>query len=332
MGTMSRETSFEILDFFYKSGGNFIDTANNYQNEESEKWIGEWMQKHNNRAQMVIATKFTTGYNTYDSSIGIHGNFSGNHSKSLRESVEASLKKLQTDYIDLLYVHWWDYTTSIPELMQSLNHLVQSGKVLYLGISDTPAWIVSKANQYAADHGLRGFCAYQGNWNASTRDMERDIIPMAMAEGMAIVNWNAVGGGKFKTEEQIAEMEKAGEKGRSGLFGGPSENDKKVTKVLARIGQELGKSLTAVALAYCLTSHPYVHPIIGGRKVSHLKDNIEALTISLTEEQLDEINSATNFDLGFPHNFIGQHPKDNFLVGNAAVHDFMPLQKAIGRK
>ena len=101
-------------------------------------------------------------------------------------SVNASLKKLQTDYIDLLYVHWWDFSSSIPELMQSLNNLVVQGKVLYLGISDTPAWVVSKANQYARDHGFRQFCVYQGQWSAALRDFEREIIPMCRDEGVSL--------------------------------------------------------------------------------------------------------------------------------------------------
>jgi aryl-alcohol dehydrogenase-like predicted oxidoreductase len=121
--------------------------ANNYQNEESEKWIGEWMSSRKNRAEIVLATKFTTCYPDPRNSPRQRINFAGNSAKSLHVSVEDSLKKLQTAYIDLLYVHWWDFTTSIAELMQSLNHLVQRGKVLYLGVSDTPAWVVSKANE-----------------------------------------------------------------------------------------------------------------------------------------------------------------------------------------
>lgn len=128
------------------TGGNFIDTANNYQNEESETWIGEWMQKHQNRDELVLATKFTTGFRNQGATEKIKSNFQGNHSKSLRVSLEHSLKKLQTEYIDLLYVHWWDFTTSIPELMNSLHHMVANGKVLYLGVSDTPAWLVVKCN------------------------------------------------------------------------------------------------------------------------------------------------------------------------------------------
>lgn len=115
----------------------------------------------------------------------------------MRHSVESSLKRLQTDYIDLLYVHWWGYATIIPELMHSLNDLVSSGKINYLGVSDTPAWVVVKANQYARDHGLRQFVVYKGLWNAAKRDFERDIVPMCKYEGMGLVPWGALGQGQF---------------------------------------------------------------------------------------------------------------------------------------
>ena len=188
MGAMTKESVFELLDYFHSQGGNFIDTANNYQSEQSEMWIGEWLHsKPGLRDQMVLATKYTTGFTAYKGHDNIiQSAFVGNGSKSLHVSLNASLRKLKTDYLDILYVHWWDFTTSIPELMQSLNTVVQQGKVLYLGISDTPAWIVSKANQYARDHGLRQFVVYQGRWSAANRDFERDIIPMCAAEGMGL--------------------------------------------------------------------------------------------------------------------------------------------------
>jgi aryl-alcohol dehydrogenase-like predicted oxidoreductase len=139
MGKCDKDTTFSILDFFFSQGGNFIDTASNYQDEESEKWIGEWMSSRKNRDQIVLATKFTTNWTTHAGLEGkIHANFGGNNKKSLRLSLDASLKKLQTDYIDLLYLHWWDFTTSIPEVMHSLDDMVKAGKILYLGVSDTP--------------------------------------------------------------------------------------------------------------------------------------------------------------------------------------------------
>lgn len=144
MGTMDHTQAFTLLDAYYKAGGNFIDTAINYQAGESESWLGEWMQERKIRSEIVIATKWSTGYR-YGEKGKILINTAGNSVKNLHESVKLSLERLKTDYIDLLYVHWWDYTTGVEEMMQALDVLVKQGKVLYLGISDTPAWVVSKA-------------------------------------------------------------------------------------------------------------------------------------------------------------------------------------------
>ena len=130
-----------------------------------------------------IFYQYTTNYKRGNANVKQQTAFSGNHIKSLHLSVEESLKNLRTSYIDILYVHWWDHATSIEEVMNGLHNLVVQGKVLYLGISDTPAWVVSKANQYARDHGKTPFVIYQGLWNAMKRDFEREIIPMARAEG-----------------------------------------------------------------------------------------------------------------------------------------------------
>lgn len=300
MGKCDKKTTFEILDYFYEQGGNFIDTANNYQNEESETWLGEWMATRKNRDSIVLATKFTTTFPSPSTKPRQAANHAGNSTKSLRVSVEASLKKLQTDYIDLLYVHWWDFTTSIPELMQSLNQLVVSGKVLYLGISDTPAWVVSKANEYARNHALRPFSVYQGRWSASQRDFERDILPMARDEQMALCPWGALGGGKFTTEQKRREADT----GRDPNFAKPSEADVKVSKKLEEIAGKKGTQLTSIALAYIRAKYPYVYPIVGGRKIEHLKGNIEALGIELSDEEVDEIDGAVDFDVGFPMNFL----------------------------
>ena len=294
MGECSKETVFSILDYFHSNGGNFIDTSNNYQHEQSETWIGEWMASRQVRDEMVVATKFTTGVG-FREGAGIKVNNQGNHSKSLKVSLNASLRKLQTDYIDLLYVHWWDFTTSIPELMQSLHHMVVAGKVLYLGISDTPAWVVSKANQYARDHALTQFSVYQGRWNAAQRDFERDILPMCEDEGMAMAPWSALGGGLFKTDEQLKETKSEGRQG-----GTQSEETRKISAVLNKIAKSKGTALTSIALRYVMHKSPYVYPIVGGRKLEHLKGNIEALGIDLTDEEVDEIDGALPFDVGFP--------------------------------
>ena len=193
-------------------------------------------------------------------------NYSGNNTKSLFLSVEASLKKLRTTYIDILYVHWWDYTTSVEEIVNSLHILVQQGKVLYLvrylltspllsllirdaqGISDTPAWVVSKANQYAKDHGKTPFSVYQGNWSVLDRSLERDIIPMVRSEGLALAPFGVLGSGKIRTNAEEARRRETGEKGRtiSGSNWERTPEQKKVCDVLEEIGKELGtKSITS---------------------------------------------------------------------------------------
>ena len=341
MGAMPKSDVFAFLDYFHSQGGNFIDTSNNYQSEQSETWIGEWLASKpaDFRDQMVIATKFTTGYQAYkglDGSI-IQSNFIGNGKKSLKHSIEASLKKLQTDYIDLFYVHWWDFTTSVPELMHSLNDLVAAGKVLYLGISDTPAWLVSKCNEYARGKGLHQFVVYQGKWSAADRDFERDILDMCAHEGMGLAPWGALGSGNFKTKEQL---EKSKGEGRN--LGGPNPDQQKVSIVLEKVAARHDTALTSVALAYVLHKAPYVFPIVGGRKIEHLKGNIEALGLELSAEDIDEIEGAADFDIGFPGHFLanfsqnkakGAHaPGDVFLEQMTIKADYVNGQVPIRPK
>ncbi|KIX09818.1 uncharacterized protein Z518_00899 [Rhinocladiella mackenziei CBS 650.93] len=307
MGECSKETAFEILDYFYEMGGNFIDTANNYQAEESEIWIGEWMaQNPYRRDEMVVATKYTSGYKVLSEPKLQQSNFGAMSTKSLTMSVEASLKKLQTTYIDILYVHYWDFTTGVEEVMQSLNHLVAQGKVLYLGVSDTPAWMVVKANAYARRHGLRPFSVYQGRWSAAERDFERDIIPMCRDEGMGLAPWGVLGGGYFKPSTAI-QAEAGGRNMPTVRTGKEAE----VSAALEKIANTRSPPvpLTSIALAYVMHKTPYVTPIIGGRKLSHLKSNIEALMIRLSQEEIDQIESAYPFDVGFPMNFLAANPK-----------------------
>ncbi|GLB45500.1 putative aryl-alcohol dehydrogenase [Lyophyllum shimeji] len=320
MGDMSKESSFQMLDAYYNAGGNFIDTANNYQDETSEMFIGEWAEKRGIRDQLFIATKYTTNFKRHDNSIAQKVHYTGNNVKSMHLSVEASLKKLRTSHIDLLYVHWWDWDTSIEEVMPGLHALVLAGKVLYLGISDTPAWIVSKANQYAYDHTLTPFAVYQGAWNVMNRDLERDVIPMARSEGMAITPWNAVASGKFRTTAEEEKRRETGEEGRK--LTGPWERDEKAKKVsaaLEKVAKDVGtQHITAVALAYLLQKAPRVFPLIGGRKVEHLRANIEALNINLSKEQMAYLESASEFDPGFPSNFVGDGTEQPYLMKAAA--------------
>ncbi|KAL9599060.1 MAG: hypothetical protein Q9219_004094 [cf. Caloplaca sp. 3 TL-2023] len=334
MGECTKEMAWEMLDYFYDMGGNFIDTASNYQAEESEQWLGEWMEARGRRDEMVIATKFAGPWRLHDgTSHMIQSNFAGGASKNLHLSVEASLKKLRTTYIDLLYLHIWDMTTSIPELMTSLHALITSHKVLYLGISDAPAWLVVKANAYATQHGLRPFSVYQGRWSAAERDFEREILPMARSEGMALCPWGALGGGYFKMPTGEGEGEKKEEEGGGGrnLPSVAAAHAAQVTPVLARIAARKNTLVTSVALAYVLQKAPYVFPVVGGRKVEHLKANVEALTLRLEKEDVQEIEGAYEFDLGWPGGFLGSSwdPAGNKVVNRAGWFEYVEGERAI---
>ncbi|OKL58557.1 Norsolorinic acid reductase B [Talaromyces atroroseus] len=260
MGECTKETAFEILDYFFSQGGNFIDTATGYQAGQSEMWLGEWMATRKNCDQIVLATKYS------------------------------------------------------GELMHSLNDLVSSGKALYLGISDTPAWVVARANQYARSNSLRQFSVYQGMWNAGMRDLERDIIPMCRAEGMGICPYGVLNQGRFQTEDGYKKREKnnPGRKSRP-----IHQHDKDVYRVLEKISKTKGENfgILHVALAYVMQKAPYVFPIVGGRTLEHIKGNITGLLLALTEKDIEDIESAYRFDPGFPHTFLS----GTLLKGHDAI-------------
>ncbi|KAL2132799.1 hypothetical protein VTI74DRAFT_3368 [Chaetomium olivicolor] len=311
VGECSKDTAFEILDTFYNAGGNFIDSANFYQEEDSEKWLGEWMDARENRDEIVLATKYTMCYRQRGHE-KIKSNFQGNQVKSMRLSLEASLKKLRTDYIDVFYVHMWEDTTSVEEVMQGLHHLVASGKVLYLGISAAPAWVVVKCNEYARHHGLTRFSVYQGHWSCAFRDMEREIIPMCESEGLAIAPWGVLGRGQFRSAEDYS---------REGRKMGPQDElHRRMGEKLAELAQKKCTLPTSIALAYVMHKAPYVFPVIGGRKVEHLKSNIEALALELTQEEIYEIEDAQKWDPGFPLNFLYETPQQKYRSDMTARH------------
>ncbi|KAK0635977.1 aryl-alcohol dehydrogenase AAD14 [Bombardia bombarda] len=315
-GSMTKEGAFDLLDAYFEAGGNFIDTANEYQDEESEIWIGQWMASHKIRDRLVVATKYTSNYalNSSGLSAGQTANHGGNHRRSLHMSVRDSLRKLQTDYIDILYLHWWDFMSSIEEVVDSLHLLVQQGKVLYLGVSDTPAWIVSAANTYAKLQGKTQFSVYTGRWSLMTRDFEREILPMARAFGMALAPWGVLGGGKLQSGKAVEEREKSGETLRPYGGGRRTEEEVKVAEALERVARQHGvESTTQIALAYVRRKAAdygvhNVFPVVGGRKVEQLRDNIAALSVRLTDEQVRELEGVRAFDMGFPHTFIGEDP------------------------
>ncbi|MBE3048380.1 aldo/keto reductase, partial [Candidatus Bathyarchaeota archaeon] len=328
--------AFALLDAYLAAGGNFIDTANNYQDTQSESWIGEWAAERGVRDRIVLATKYTSDYAQHSLGKGNAVNHTGNHKRSLHVSVRDSLARLRTDWIDVLYLHWWDFTTSIEEVMDSLHVLVQQGKVLYLGVSNAPAWVVSAANTYARAHGKTGFAVYQGRWNVMRRDFERDILPMARHFGMALAPWDVLGSGKFQSREEIAGREKKGEPLRAGFSGTEqTEAERRVSEALGKVAAEHGtESVTAVAIAYVMAKAPYVFPVVGGRKVEHLRDNIRALDMRLTPAQVEFLESAQPFDIGYPLDVVGPDAREgkgqSIGMTSSTAFDAVPFPRPVG--
>lgn len=308
MGDMTKESSFKFLDTFWEQGGNFIDTAGNYQDGTSEKFIGEWAEARGIRDHLVLATKYSSCRWLEPISVK-RAAHTGNSAKSLRNSVEASLKDLRTSYIDILYLHWYDWDTSIYEIMDALHTYVERGIVLYLGVSDTPAWIVARANEYARQKGKTPFVIFQTAYSIMERSAEREIIPLIRDEGMALAPFAVLCGGKLRSDEEEERRRQTGEKGRNMPWMSSWERtpeEKKVCDVLEKVRKEVGaKSLTSVAIAYVMHKAPFVFPVLGGRRPEQIVGNIEALDISLTDEQMAFLDTATPLDPGFPNYLIG---------------------------
>ncbi|KAJ7464237.1 Aldo/keto reductase [Mycena galericulata] len=340
MGEMDKESSFKLLDAYFDNGGNFIDTANVYQDESSEMFIGEWAEQRGIRDQLVLATKYTTSFKARNPNVSKQATYLGNNIKSMHLSVEASLKKLRTTYIDILYVHWWDWDTGVEEVMNGLHNLVVQGKVLYLVRQfrslhkrSTDGEMSNAGRLGHASMGSRGrekspFVIYQGMWNVLDRSFEREIIPMARAHGtvfsrrlsgLALAPWGVLARGKLRTDAEEEQRRATAQR-----------NEKKMSHALETVANEVGaKSISAVAIAYVMQKVPYCFPIIGGRKVEHLMANVEALDIALSPEQIEFLENVFPFDAGFPNSIIGDGSKPNRFMSLAGAFDKQPILQAI---
>ena len=287
-----REGSKAVFDAFANAGGNFLDTANYYTKGTSERWLGEFVAS--DRDHFVLATKFTLTDRPGDP------NFSGNHRKNMMRSVEESLKRMQTEYIDLLWLHMWDSTTPVEEVLRGLDDLVRSGKVHYIGISDTPAWIVSQANMMAELRGWTKFAGLQIEYSLLQRTPERDLLPMAEAWNMAITPWGALGGGAL-TGKYLR-----GEKGRLPEHSKRlDERARNIAQAVVEVASETGLAPAQVALRWMMQRKGLtVIPIVGATKAAQLTDTLSAATVSLEEELLKKLDEASRIELGFPHDFL----------------------------
>lgn len=309
-----KETSKKVFDTYANAGGNFLDTANVYAKGTSEKFTGEFIKAERNN--FVLATK----YSLVESKDHVNG--SGNSRKNMMHSVENSLKRLDTDFIDVFYLHIWDNLTPVDEILRAMDDLVRQGKVNYIAISDTPAWVVSKANTLAEVMGWSQFIGLQIEYSLIQRTPERDLIPMAEHYNMTVLPWAPLGGGAL-TGKYLR-----GEKGRIKEHSvRRNERSQKIAKEVVTIADELGVKPSGVALKWTMQQSFSCIPIVGATKPEQTKENLEAVNIMLSEEHMNRLNEVSKFELGFPAAFYQEEGVKTNLFGG--FHDKIAHRKFI---
>ncbi|MGP3975894.1 aldo/keto reductase [Streptomyces sp. 8N114] len=293
----------KLFDLYVERGGNFIDTAVSYTNGSSERMLGEFTR--DNRESLVLATKYTTLRRPGDPNSG------GPHRKSLFASVEASLRQLKTDYIDLLYLHVWDSTTPVEEILRGMDDLVRQGKVLYVAISNVPAWQVARMQAIADLRGWSPLVALQIEYNLIERTGERDLIPMAREMGLGVIPYSPLAGGvltgKYSRDDLTATNTAVDDGTRKSLTianGALVERNFAIADVVKEVAAELGRTPAQVGLAWTLQNQGVTAPIIGARTPAQLEDNLGALEVDFTPSQLAGLDEASAIELGFPHDLL----------------------------
>jgi aryl-alcohol dehydrogenase-like predicted oxidoreductase len=290
----SYEMSRRVFDSFAEAGGNFIDTAVNYQNGVSEQFLGDFIKA--DRDHFVVATKFTaTAIDQTDPNEG------GNNRKTLRQKVERSLKRLQVDYIDVLYVHVWDYLTPVEEVMRGLDDLIRAGKVLYIAVSDTPAWIFTEANTRADLMNWSRFIGVQLPYSLLNRDIERAEIPAAQHWDMAVLPWGALAGGLL-----TGKYDQASNEPRRIKSVNLTDKERAIMAEVKAIASETGCPASQVALNWVRQQQDraVIVPIIGARTEAQLKDNMACLEWSLSDEQLQRLSAVSQIEYGFSRDMV----------------------------
>lgn len=295
----SKEVSRAQFERFAELGGNYIDTSVNYTDGTSEEFLGEFLSGQ--RDQFVVATKYTlTRPDATDPNSG------GNSRKNMRQSVERSLRRLQTDYIDLLYLHMWDYMTPVEEVVRGMDDLVRAGKVNYVAFSDTPAYIVAEANARAELMGWSRFIGLQIPYSLLDRAAERDLLPMAKHWDMAVMPWGLLKAGILtgKFLDKPAEATRLNAENVK-----LSEKSHAVVLEVQRIAQETGRSMAQVAINWARQQpKAQIIPILGARTLAQLEDNLAAVEWTLTDEQFARLDAVSQIELGFPHGFLNGNP------------------------
>jgi aryl-alcohol dehydrogenase-like predicted oxidoreductase len=296
----AKDEARKIYDAFREAGGNFIDTANIYTNGTSETFLGEFIKDH--RQSVVLATKYTNAFPGKDP------NAAGNQRKNMAQAVEVSLKRLQTDYIDLYWVHIWDQITPVEEVMRGLDDLVRQGKVLYVGISDAPAWWIAQANTLAQLRGWTPFVGLQIEYSLIERSVERELVPMAKALNVGLTAWSPLSGGVLSGKYHGHASDEQGRMNSEMMKGFVPEKHRtdRIVAAVKAVSDEAGRSMAQVALAWLRYRPVPVIPIIGARKLAQLQDNLASFDFELSAAQIKALDDASQIDLGFPYSMYAK--------------------------
>src|SRR5579871_3287127 len=291
----AKEESKKIYDLYREAGGNFLDTANVYTQGTSEKILGDLLGGH--RDEVVLATKYT------NASPGADANAAGNHRKSMMRSVEESLRRLKTDYIDLYWLHIWDQITPVEEVMRAFDDLVRQGKVLYVGVSDAPAWWIAQANTLASLRGWSPFVGLQIEYSLIERTVERELIPMAKALNVGVTAWSPLSGGILSGKYHAGGSSEPGRFNSDMMkeFLPEKQRTDRVVVAVKQVAGQVGRSMSQVSLAWLMSRTVPVIPIVGARKLSQLHDNLGSVELTLTTDQIKPLDDASRIDLGFPY-------------------------------
>jgi aryl-alcohol dehydrogenase-like predicted oxidoreductase len=302
------KTSMKVATAYGDAGGNFLDTANKYHHGQSEEIVGDIIAA--DRDYWVVATKYTL--NTRSD----NPNASGNGRKNMIQAVEASLKRMKTEAVDLLWVHAWDFTTRVDEVMRGLDDLVSAGKVHYVGISDAPAWVASHANTLADLRGWSPFVAIQVEYSLIQREAERDLIPMARAFDLGVLAWaplaTGILTGKYTSDGDPALKDSMRKKFVEGRL-----NEKKldIARAVDEVADAVGCTSAQAAVAWNLSRGQDVFPILGARKPEQIVDTLGAVAVKLEAEHLAKLDEASKIKLGFPHDFFRQSGIQEAIFG-----------------
>jgi aryl-alcohol dehydrogenase-like predicted oxidoreductase len=305
----SPEESRKVYDTFLEAGGNFIDTANVYTNGTSERLLGEFM--HGQRERIVLATKYT------NAAPGTDPNAAGNQRKSMVQALEASLKRLKTDYIDLYWLHIWDQITPIEEVMRAFDDLVRQGKILYAGVSDMPAWVVAQANTLADLRGWTPFVGLQVEYSLIERTTERELLPMAAGLGLGVTAWSPLARGVLTGKQLEAGGAKDSRQSHPGLkqFMASDARKEAIVREVVALARECGHSPAQVALAWLRQRATPVIPIIGARKLAQVKDNLACVDIRLEPAFLQRLDAVSRIEMGFPHDIFASEMARSLSFG-----------------